>query len=453
MSLIQRDGLRVVVGLGKTGLSCVRFLKSRGYPVAVNDTRDNPPGLAELRAEFPDVQVSLGKLDEQLLLSAREIVASPGISVKEPELVSARLNAGIPIVGDIDVFCREVSAPIVAITGSNAKSTVTTLVGLMAQTAGIDVGVGGNLGLPVLDMLRERGEQALYVLELSSFQLETTHSLKAAVAVVLNISEDHMDRYASMQEYHAAKHRIFRNCQRFVVNRDDALTRPLIAEATPNVSFGLNAPDLNQFGVLLEGGEKWLARGREKLLPVSALKIRGDHNVANVLAALALGEAVNLPMAAMLATLREFRGLPHRCELVAEKDGVAWYNDSKGTNVGSTLAAINGLGNAIRGKLILVAGGVGKGQDFTPLSAPLARYAKALVLIGEDGPKIGAAVADSVQKVSAATLRDAVEKARALAADGDAVVLSPACASFDMFRNYEDRGQQFVATVHDVVGA
>ncbi|HEX4870483.1 MAG TPA: UDP-N-acetylmuramoyl-L-alanine--D-glutamate ligase, partial [Moraxellaceae bacterium] len=384
MSMIQRDGLRVVVGLGKTGLSCVRFLKSRGYPVAVNDTRDNPPGLAELRAEYPDVQVSLGRLDESLLLSAREIVASPGISVKEPELVSARLNAGIPVVGDIEVFVREVSAPIVAITGSNAKSTVTTLVGEMARNAGIDAGVGGNLGLPVLDMLREKGEQALYVLELSSFQLETTHSLRAAVAVVLNMSEDHMDRYASMQEYHAAKHRIFRNCQRFVVNRDDALTRPLIADSTPNVSFGLNAPDLNQYGVLVEGGEKWLARGREKLLPVSAMKIRGDHNVANALAALALGEAVNLPMDVMLATLREFRGLPHRCELVAEQDGVAWYNDSKGTTVGSTLAAINGLGNAVRGKLILIAGGVGKGQDFAPLSAPLARYAKALVLIGED---------------------------------------------------------------------
>jgi UDP-N-acetylmuramoylalanine--D-glutamate ligase len=453
MALIQRDGLRVVVGLGKTGLSCVRFLKSRGYPVAVNDTREAPPGLAELRAEFPDVQVSLGRLDEHLLLSAREIVASPGISVKEPELVSARLNAGIPIVGDIDIFCREVSAPIVAITGSNAKSTVTTLVGLMAKNAGIDVGVGGNLGLPVLDMLCEQGEQALYVLELSSFQLETTHSLKAAVAVVLNMSEDHMDRYASMQEYHAAKHRIFRNCQRFVVNRDDPLTRPLIAESIPNVSFGLNAPDLNQFGVLMEGNEKWLARGREKLMPVSAVKIRGDHNVANVLAALALGEAVQLPMDVMLQTLRDFPGLPHRCELVTEQGGVAWYNDSKGTNVGSTLAAINGLGNAIRGKLILIAGGVGKGQDFTPLSAPLLKYGKALVLIGEDGPKIGAAVADGVQKVPATTLRDAIEKAKALAADGDAVLLSPACASFDMFKNYEDRGQQFVATVKDVVGA
>ncbi|HEX6592447.1 MAG TPA: UDP-N-acetylmuramoyl-L-alanine--D-glutamate ligase [Moraxellaceae bacterium] len=446
MALIQRDGLRVVVGLGKTGLSCVRFLKSRGYPVAVNDTRENPPGLAELRAEFPDVEVSLGRLDGELLLRAREVVASPGISVNEAELKAAR-NAGIPVTGDIDIFCREVKAPIVAITGSNAKSTVTTLVGLMAENAGVDVGVGGNLGTPVLDMLREKGEQALYVLELSSFQLETTHSLKAAVAVVLNISEDHMDRYSSMQDYHQAKHRIFRHCQRYVINRDDPLTVPLIEDSIPRSSFGLNAPDLNQFGVLLQAGEKFLARGRDRLLPVTAMKIRGEHNVANALAALALGEAVGLPMDAMLQTLREFPGLPHRCELVIEQDGVAWYNDSKGTNVGSTLAAINGLGAAITGKLILIAGGVGKGQDFSPLSAPLLKYAKALVLIGEDGPKIAADVAQSIRKVEAATLRDAIEKSRELASSGDAVVLSPACASFDMFKHYEDRGDQFAAGV------
>lgn len=450
MALIQRDGLRVVVGLGKTGLSCLRFLHGRGYPVAVNDTRENPPGLDALRAEFPDVPVSLGKLDEKLLRSAREIVASPGISVNEPVLAAAQAD-GIPVVGDIEIFCREVAAPIVAITGSNAKSTVTTLVGLMAQNAGIDTGVGGNLGTPVLDMLREQGEQALYVLELSSFQLETTHSLQAAVAVVLNMSEDHMDRYASMLDYHRAKHRIFRNCRRYVVNRDDPLTRPLIENGVPNTSFGLNAPDLNQFGVLWQDGSKWLARGREKLLPVTDMKIRGDHNVANALAALALGEAIKLPMDVMLQTLRDFPGLPHRCELVAEHEGVAWYNDSKGTNVGSTLAAINGLGAAVTGKLVLIAGGVGKGQDFTPLSAPLEKFARALVLIGEDGPKIGAAVSPAVPRVSAGSLREAVAKAKELAQGGDAVVLSPACASFDMFKNYEDRGQQFVATVTAMV--
>lgn len=451
MSLIQRDGLRVVVGLGKTGLSCVRYLKSRGYPVAVNDTRDNPPGLAELAAEYPDVEVSLGRLDESLLLKAREIIASPGISINEPELLSARLNAGIPVVGDIELFVREVKAPIVAITGSNAKSTVTTLVGLMAEKAGINVGVGGNLGTPVLDMLRA-GEQAMYVLELSSFQLETTHSLRAAVAVVLNISEDHMDRYKNMGEYHQAKHRVFRNCQQYVVNRDDALTVPLLPETIKKWSFGLSKPDLNDFGVIVEGGEKYLAQGLKKLLNVRDMKIVGDHNVANALAALALGAAVNLPMDAMLETLRTFPGLKHRCQLIFSKNDIGWYNDSKGTNVGSTLAAIKGLGAAITGKIILIAGGVGKGQDFSPLSAPLGQFGKVLVLIGEDGPKIDADVSAPIEKVYAKTLVEAIEKARDLAAPGDAVLLSPACASFDMFKHYEDRGDQFVAGVNAVVG-
>ena len=215
--LIQREGLRVVIGLGKTVLSCVRYLRSLGYKVAVNDTRDNPPNLAELQAEFPDVEISLGKLDEHLLLKAHEIIASPGISINEPELLSARLNAGISAIGDIELFCRAVDKPIVAITGSNAKSTVTTLVGLMAEKADINVAVGGNLGTPVLELLNQPAD--LYVLELSSFQLETTHSLRAAAAIVLNISEDHMDRYANMQEYHKAKHRIYRNCHFYVTAR------------------------------------------------------------------------------------------------------------------------------------------------------------------------------------------------------------------------------------------
>lgn len=450
--LNERNGLRVVVGLGKTGLSCVRFLKSRGYAVAVNDTRANPPGLAELRAEFPDVDVSLGGLDAALLRRAAEIIASPGISVNEPELAAASRESGVPIAGDVELFCREVRAPIVAITGSNAKSTVTTLVGLMASNAGIDVGMGGNLGLPVLDMLRLQGDQALYVLELSSFQLETTHSLQAAVAVVLNISEDHMDRYDSMQAYCDAKYRIFRNCHHCVTNRDDALTASAITDNLPKTSFGLDVPAAGDFGVIVAGGEKYLAHGAELLMPVREMKIRGDHNVANALACLALGQAVGLPMPVMLETLRTFAGLRHRCELVAEKDGVAWYNDSKGTNVGATLAALNGLGAAVEGKLILIAGGVGKGQDFSPLSAPLVRYARALILIGEDGPKIGAAVADDVQTVSAASLVDAVAMSQALARSGDAVLLSPACASFDMFKHYEDRGEQFVAAVHAVCG-
>lgn len=449
MTLVKREGLRVVAGLGKTGLSCVRFLKSRGYQVAVTDSRETPPGLAELQQEYPDVAVHLGGFDAACLMAAHEIIASPGVPVSEPALAAA-IAAGIPVVGDVEVFCREVQTPIVAITGSNAKSTVTTLVGLMAERAGIDVGVGGNLGLPVLDMLREKGEQALYVLELSSFQLETTFSLRAAVATVLNISEDHMDRYADMASYVAAKHRIYTGAHHVVFNRDDSATVPAHAQAL--TSFGMDEPDAQQYGVRTQAGQKWLARGQENLLPVTALNIRGDHNVANALAALALGEAVGLPMAAMLEVLKTFKGLPHRCELVAESQGVAWYNDSKGTNVGSTLAAINGLGNAIAGKLLLIAGGVGKGQDFTPLSQPMLKYGRALILIGEDGEKIAQAVAESVPHIFASSLQDALAKCQATAQPGDAVLLSPACASFDMFKNYEDRGNQFVAAVRAMVG-
>ena len=443
--VIQREGLRVVVGLGKTGLSCVRFLRALGYQVAVNDTRLTPPNLAELNAEFPEVEVSLGRLDEALLLRAQEIITSPGISINEPELLSVRVNAGISVIGDIELFCRATTKPIVAITGSNAKSTVTTLVGLMAENAHIKVGVGGNLGTPVLELLDPETE--LYILELSSFQLETTHSLKAAAAIVLNVSEDHMDRYASMQAYHQAKHRVYRNCQFYITNRQDPLTVPLLPEAIPHTSFGLDAPDLKTYGVIREAGQSYLAKGREKLLLASEMGIFGEHNIANALAALALGEAVHIPMPVMLQTLKEFKGLPHRCQLVSKHQDVAWYNDSKGTNVGATLAAIDGLGAAITGKVILIAGGVGKGQDFKPLSPALAKYGKAVILIGEDASKIDAAITANVDKVYATTLVDAVQQAQTLASTGDAVLLSPACASFDMFKHYEDRGQQFVSAV------
>lgn len=447
--LIQRDGLRVVIGLGKTGLSCVRYLKAQGYPVAVNDTREHPPGLAELRAEFPDVEVSLGKLDAELFLRASEVISSPGISIREPAIAAA-MAAGVSVVGDVELFCRAAKAPIVAITGSNAKSTVTTLVGLMGEAAGKRTGVCGNIGTPVLDMLAE-GEKDLYVMELSSFQLETTHSLKAAVAVVLNLSEDHMDRYTGMVDYHQAKHRIYRHCERFVFNREDALTVPLIADDLPRASFGLGVPDLNDFGVRVVEGKPYLARGREMLMPVSELQIFGDHNVANALACLALGEAVGLPMDAMLNTLRSFTGLKHRCQRVAMHNGIGWYNDSKGTNVGATLAAINGLGAAISGKILLIAGGVGKGQDFTPLSPAMAQFGKSLILIGEDASVIDVAVAAALPRLHCTSLDEAIAQALRIAKPGDAVLLSPACASFDMFKHYEDRGDQFVAGVRRLV--
>ena len=354
------------------------------------------------------------------------------------------------MVGDIQLLRRATEVPIIAITGSNAKSTVTTLVGMMAQDAGKKVAVGGNLGRPALDLLKDQPE--LIVLELSSFQLETTSNLNAEVAVVLNLSEDHLDRHGDMLGYHKAKHRIFQGVKKVVYNRDDSLSRPLVPDVTPIQSFGLNAPDLNQYGVLREAdGTMWLARGLERLIKTSDLYIQGMHNVANALACIALGEAVGLPLQSMLNTLKHFKGLEHRCEYVQTIANVRYYNDSKGTNVGATLAAIDGLGAAIavkQGKLALILGGQGKGQDFKPLRTAIQKYVKAVILIGEDAALIEQAIQGSTTILHANSLKDAVALAQQATQAEDVVLLSPACASFDMFKSYNDRGQQFVACVN-----
>ncbi|BCQ64660.1 UDP-N-acetylmuramoylalanine--D-glutamate ligase [Pseudomonas sp. Boi14] len=350
--------------------------------------------------------------------------------------------------GDIELFARNAKAPIVAISGSNAKSTVTTLVGEMAAAAGKRVAVGGNLGTPALDLLSDDVE--LYVMELSSFQLETTDQLGAEVATVLNISEDHMDRYSGLPAYHLAKHRIFRGARQVVFNRQDALTRPLIGEGLPCWTFGLSKPDFKAFGLREEDGEKYLAFEFQNLMPVRELKIRGAHNQSNALAALALGHAVGLPFDAMLAALRTFAGLEHRCQWVRDLDGVAYYNDSKATNVGAALAAIEGLGADIEGKIVLIAGGDGKGADFKDLRGPVAANCRAVILMGRDSDQIGEAIGDAVPLIRVGSLQEAVEQCRATAQPGDVVLLSPACASFDMFKNYEDRGHQFVRVVEEL---
>ncbi|BCA27267.1 UDP-N-acetylmuramoyl-L-alanine--D-glutamate ligase [Metapseudomonas otitidis] len=440
MSLIASDHFRIVVGLGKSGMSLVRFLARQGVPFAVADTRENPPELATLRLQFPQVEVRCGELDVEFLCRAQELYVSPGLALATPALQEAA-KRGVKLSGDIELFARHAKAPIVAITGSNAKSTVTTLVGDMARAAGKRVAVGGNLGTPALDLLADDIE--LYVMELSSFQLETTERLNAEVATVLNVSEDHMDRYADMQAYHLAKHRIFRGARQVVVNRGDALSRPLVADQLPCWSFGLNKPDFKAFGLIEEDGEKYLAYQFEKLMPVRELKVRGAHNQANALAALALGHAVGLPFEPMLAALREFTGLAHRCQWVRELRGVAYYDDSKATNVGAALAAIEGLGADIDGKLVLIAGGDGKGADFSGLTAPVARYCRAVVLLGRDAELIAAALGDAVPLVRVKTLDEAVQRCAELAQEGDAVLLSPACASLDMFKNFEERGRLF----------
>ncbi len=441
-AIIARSGHKVVLGLGHSGVSAVRYLRAQGYAVVAADTREQPPGGELLRREFPDLPMFLGADLDDVLQGAEEIILSPGLSPLDPLLAAAR-KAGIALIGDIELFARAARAKVVAITGSNAKSTVTTLVGEMARAAGVRVAVGGNLGTPALDLLADEVE--LYVLELSSFQLETTHTLAAAVACILNMSEDHLDRYGHMQAYHQAKQRIFRHCQAYVVNRDDALTQPLVEASIAHTSFGASRPDLGQYGLLTHEGRLYLARGHELLLAADELLIPGQHNVLNALAALALGEMAGLPMAAMLATLRRFRGLEHRCQLVAEKFALRWYDDSKGTNVGATVAAIEGLGE--RSPLVLILGGLGKGQDFSPLQAPLARHARAVVLIGQDAPLIEAILPPALPRCHAPSMPEAVRQARQLAQPGDAVLLSPACASMDMFKDYHDRGRQFLAAV------
>ncbi|WP_339486473.1 UDP-N-acetylmuramoyl-L-alanine--D-glutamate ligase [Pseudomonas sp. EL_65y_Pfl2_R95] len=444
MSLIASDHFRIIVGLGKSGMSLVRFLARQGVRFAVVDTRANPPELSALREQFPQVEVRCGDLDVEYLCRASELLVSPGIALATPALQEAA-SRGVKISGDIELFARHAKAPIIAITGSNAKSTVTTLVGDMAVAAGKKVAVGGNLGTPALDLLDDDVE--LYVMELSSFQLETTDQLNAEVATCLNISEDHMDRYSGLPAYHLAKHRIFRGAKQVVVNRDDPLSRPLIADQVPCWSYGLGKPDFQRFGLLEEKGEKFLGFKFESLMPVRELKVRGAHNQSNALAALALGHAVGLPMPAMLESLKKFTGLAHRCQWVGERQGVSYYDDSKATNVGAALAAIEGLGADIQGKLVLIAGGDGKGADFSALAKPVANFCRAVVLLGRDAERLAKALGDAVPLYQVRTLDEAVLRSAELAESGDAVLLSPACASLDMFKNFEERGRLFSQAV------
>lgn len=447
--LIQRGGLKVVAGLGVSGVAAVNFLHQQGYRVAVTDSRGTPPGFDQIPAE---VQRVFGHLDEALLLQAEEIIISPGLDPKTAEIQKA-VAQGIAVISEIQLLRRATDLPIVAITGSNAKSTVTTLLGQMALDAGKKAAIGGNLGRPALDLLKDQPE--LFILELSSFQLEATSDLNAEVAVVLNMSEDHLDRHGDMQGYHAAKHRVFQGAKRIVYNRDDALTQPLIADQIPRQSFGINAPDLNQYGILrADDGSMYLARGRERLINSAELYIQGMHNLANALACLALGEAIGLPLASMLETLKRFKGLEHRCEFVKELNQVRYYNDSKGTNIGASLAAIEGLGAAIevkQAKLVMILGGQAKGQDFRVIRDALQKYVKTVVLIGEDAGLIETSISDCCDIQHAQSLAQAVILCQQHAQANDVVLLSPACASFDMFKGYEQRGQQFVKLVHGLV--
>lgn len=434
---------QVIVGLGKSGLSLVRFLARQGQSFAVADSRENPPELAALLRDYPQVAVHCGPLSTELLTAAQKLYVSPGLALSTPAIAAA-IAEGVAISGDIDVFAQHARAPIVAITGSNAKSTVTTLVGQMFTAAGFNAAIGGNLGTPALELLDDAVD--VYVMELSSFQLETTAHLKAQVAVCLNISEDHMDRYADVAAYIAAKQRVFTNAETVVINRDDPATQPQQARGT-TLSFGLTVPAVGEFGLREQAGETYLAWGDELLLPVSRLKIHGSHNYANALSALAIGAAMHLPMSAMLSALQAFPGLAHRCQWLRKVHGVDWYNDSKATNVGAALAAIEGLGAGHAGRLVLIAGGDGKGADFSSLKQPVAQYCRAVLVLGRDGERVAQALGDAVAIKRVADLESAVQVAAQLAQPGDSVLLAPACASLDMFKSFEERGDVFTQAV------
>ena len=428
----------VIVGLGRTGVSCARHLAARGHRLVVIDTRPAPPGLPELRRLVPEAATMLGGFDPEVLDDAGQVVVSPGVSLREPflQLAAAR---GLDLVGDIELFAREAGGRVVGITGTNGKSTVTTLVGEMAGAAGIEVKVGGNLGEPALDLLA--GPPAgMYVLELSSFQLETTHSLQLEAAAVLNVTPDHLDRYHDVAGYAAAKARIFERCTTAIVNLDDEFVACMPRPSQRRLGFSLLRDDAD-FRLVAHRGGHWLAAGSEPLMPVDALRLPGRHNAANALAALAVGTACGLPREAMTATLARFTGLPHRSQLVFEARGVRWIDDSKGTNVGATQAAIAGL----PGPLLLIAGGEGKGQDFGPLAAACRGKVRVAVLIGRDAEAIRLGLAGCCEIRRADSMDAAVAVAARLARPGDTVLLSPACASFDMFRDYAHRGEVFSA--------
>lgn len=444
----------MVLGLGDTGLSMARWLKRRGAVVSVADTRADPPHAALLARELPDVALEFGEFRADSLRAAELIAISPGIDRRLPA-VAAVLKHGTPVAGDIELFAQALAqsarraSKIIAVTGTNGKSTVTSMAGNICAGAGLDTVVAGNIGTPVLDALTEiengRGTPDVFVLELSSFQLESTTTLAADAATMLNLSEDHLDRYDGIKAYAAAKARVFNGDGAQVVNRDDIASAAMARPGRKVSSFGVDAPDAaGMWGIVRHGETSCLARGDQKLMPCDDLPVAGLHNAANALAAGALCHAIGVADESIVSGLHGFKGLPHRVEKIATIDGVTYYDDSKGTNVGSTVAALTGFTQPV----VLIAGGEGKGQDFSPLSEPVRRHARAVVLIGRDREQIAAAIAGSgVAVARAGDMAEAVRLARAASRGGDVVLLSPACASYDMFKNYNHRGDMFAQAV------
>jgi len=432
----------VLVGLGITGLSCVRYLSQQKISFAVIDTRETPPGLEELTQHFPHVPYYFGGFCQEWLNNAKQIVISPGVALETPALQQAK-QAGALLLGDIELFAQHATAPVAGITGSNGKTTVTTLIEEMIKEAKLSAYVGGNIGVPALDLL-SKPQPVFFALELSSFQLERTEHLPLHIATILNLAEDHMDRYVSFEEYCQAKQRIYAHAEIALINRDDPLTKPTTSFPKKIISFGLDKPpSADDWGLMEHQDQSWLCQGNTPLLTVTEVALLGKHNWVNSLAALAIGNALDIPMAAMLHVLKHFPGVPHRCERVAEQNGIAWINDSKGTNVAATLTALQGMAALFSGKAILLAGGMGKNADFKPLRESVKQLAKTVIVFGQDAEKIAQALNGTVVVQHVNSLDEAVSYAAEVAQSGDFVLFSPACASFDMFKDYNHRGMCF----------
>ena len=435
----------LVVGLGKTGLSVVRYLRGLGEDVVVVDSRDIPPGLSALKKEYAEVECFTGGFQQALFINAHRIIVSPGVALSEPALIEAK-KKNIEIIGDIDLFAHEVLAPVIGITGSNGKTTVATLLALMATQSGLNAVASGNIGTPVLDSLDDNID--LYVLELSSFQLETLQELQMKASVVLNVSADHLDRYNDVASYAASKQIIYQNAETLILNKDESMASGANASANRKIYFTINAPAENEFGLCeAENGDKYLCFGSQRLIAVDELKIKGVHNLQNALAALALGYVSGLTLESMVTSLHEFKGLPHRTQFITEINGVNWINDSKATNVGATIAALKGLS----GKHVLIAGGVSKGADFSELSTVVEKHCRAVILFGQDAAQIKSILPDNVVVETVSDLQAAVISAQSLSQQGDNVLFAPACASFDMFDNFEHRGDAFIQLVELLV--
>lgn len=440
---------RLIIGLGETGLSCARYFTRLNLPFTLLDSRLNPPKLSEFQKEFPHGVYHLGAFNPKHFQNCKELIVSPGVDLTEENINKAIHQYKLKPLGDIELFAQQALAPIIAITGSNAKGTVTSLVSKMIDQAKLKVAVGGNIGKPVLDLLDEPIPD-FYVLEISSFQLETTYSLHPKLASILNISPDHLDRHKTLAAYVQAKQRIYQNCEIALWNREDFPTYPTY-KAKKIISFGLNpTSDSKEFGLHVDNQKTFLTEGNKILIPVEKIPIKGRHNWVNALAALTIGRAIGLDSSTMLTALCQFKGLPHRCQWIKEHKGVTWYNDSKATNIGATIAALNGLGPAISGKIILIAGGLAKGADFSSLSDPIKRYVKKMILIGQDANLLKTALENTTAIDMSADLMQAVKLAHHTATQGDVVLLSPACASMDMFKNYEERGNVFSDLVRGI---